>query len=110
MSLRNFQDKTPQLGERVFVDPHSCVIGEVTLGKDVSLWPMAVLRGDVNFIEIGEGSNFQDNSTGHVSHKTPENPEGFSLKIGIFVTVGHQVMLHGCTIGDFVSLALAVSF
>ena len=52
-SIRSFQDKSPVLGERVYIDPKSVVIGDVHLGDDVSVWPMAVIRGDVNYIRIG---------------------------------------------------------
>ena len=59
-----------------------------------------MLRGDVNRIVIGRGTNVQDLSIGHVSHKTPEHPQGSPLIIGDYVTVGHSVILHGCTIGN----------
>jgi carbonic anhydrase/acetyltransferase-like protein (isoleucine patch superfamily) len=100
MTIRKFQNKEPQLGKNVYLDPQACVIGDVTLGEDVSIWPMAVLRADVNFIRIGRGTNIQDNCTLHVTHKYSEQPEGIPLIIGEDVTVGHQVMLHGCTIGN----------
>jgi carbonic anhydrase/acetyltransferase-like protein (isoleucine patch superfamily) len=101
MNMRTFQGIKPIIGTEVYVDPQACVIGDVVLGDDVSIWPMAVLRGDVNSIRIGKGSNIQDNCTLHVSHKTETEPEGFPLIIGNYVTVGHQVMLHGCKIGNY---------
>jgi len=108
MTIRSFQGKVPQIGARTYCDEQACVIGEVTLGEDISIWPMAVLRGDVNIITIGKGSNIQDNCTLHVSHKTKKEPEGFAITIGEHVTVGHQVMLHGCTIGDYCLIGIGV--
>jgi carbonic anhydrase/acetyltransferase-like protein (isoleucine patch superfamily) len=90
----------PQLAEGAWVHPRATVIGEVTLGRDVSVWPGAVIRGDVNSIAIGEATNIQDNSVLHVSHRTPDNPAGGPLVIGARVTVGHTVILHACTIED----------
>ena len=76
-----------------WVAPNASIIGDVTLEKDVSIWFNATLRGDVENIYIGEGSNIQD---GSVLHTDP----GYPLKIGKDVTIGHLVMLHGCTIED----------
>lgn len=90
----------PQLGPGAWVHPRATVIGEVTLGADASVWPGAVIRGDVNSIAIGEATNIQDGSVLHVSHKTPANPDGGALVIGARVTVGHAVILHACTIED----------
>jgi carbonic anhydrase/acetyltransferase-like protein (isoleucine patch superfamily) len=90
----------PTLGKGAWVDPQACVIGDVSLGEDVSIWPMAVVRGDVNTISIGARSNIQDNCTLHVTHDGPYTPGGVPLLIGDDVTVGHGVTLHACTIGD----------
>jgi carbonic anhydrase/acetyltransferase-like protein (isoleucine patch superfamily) len=90
----------PQLGAGAWVHPRATVIGEVSLGADASVWPGAVIRGDVNSIAVGAASNIQDNSVLHVSHKTPANPAGGPLVIGARVTVGHSVILHACTIED----------
>ena len=90
----------PQLAAGAWVHPRATVIGEVSLGRDASVWPGAVIRGDVNSIAIGEASNIQDNSVLHVSHKTPANPSCVPLVIGARVTVGHSVILHACTIED----------
>ena len=84
--------KTKNLGENC-VAPNAVIIGDVTLEKNTSIWFNATLRGDIENIHIGEGSNVQD---GSVLHTDP----GYPLKIGKNVTVGHLVMLHGCTIGD----------
>lgn len=90
----------PRLGERVFIDPAAHVSGAVTLGDDVSVWPMAVLRGDVNRIEVGARSNIQDGSVLHVTHESTRQPGGLALVIGSEVTVGHAAILHACIIGD----------
>ena len=90
----------PQLAAGAWVHARATVIGEVSLGRDASVWPGAVIRGDVNSIAVGEASNIQDNSVLHVSHKTPAHPKGGPLIIGARVTVGHTVILHACTIED----------
>jgi carbonic anhydrase/acetyltransferase-like protein (isoleucine patch superfamily) len=77
------------------------VIGDVQIGDDSSVWPGVVIRGDVNFIRIGERSSIQDGSVIHVSHDGPyTRPGGFPTVIGNDVTVGHAVVLHGCTLED----------
>jgi len=100
MPLSPYLDTAPVLGERVFLHPSCQVIGDVTIGDDSSVWCNTVLRGDVNRIEIGRGTNVQDLTMGHVSHSTSDKPEGSPLVIGDYVTVGHSVILHGCTIGN----------
>ena len=77
--IRDFEGFQPQLGEGAWVDPQALVLGQVTLGADVSIWPMAVVRGDVNSITIGARSNIQDNSTLHVTHDGPYTPGGVPL-------------------------------
>ena len=89
----DLKDKKPQNSGKNWVAPNATIIGDVTLGKNSSIWFNAVLRGDIENIHIGEGSNIQD---GSVLHTDP----GCPLKVGKDVTVGHIVMLHGCTIGD----------
>ncbi|ANH68032.1 gamma carbonic anhydrase family protein [Mitsuaria sp. 7] len=100
MPLSPYLDTAPVLAERVFVHESAQVIGDVTLGPDSSVWCNAVLRGDVNRIVIGTGTNVQDLTMGHVSHKHPKKPEGSPLIIGDHVTIGHSVILHGCRIGN----------
>jgi carbonic anhydrase/acetyltransferase-like protein (isoleucine patch superfamily) len=100
MAIRPFRQQLPKLGERVFVDESAQVIGQVELGDDVSIWPLAVARGDVNWIQIGARTNIQDNSVLHVTHDGRYTPGGSPLVIGSDVTVGHGVILHACTIGD----------
>ena len=98
--VQQFQGISPTIGADCYIHPAASVIGDVQLGRDVSIWPGAVLRGDVNFIRVGDNSNIQDLSTLHVTHRRPDDPEGAPLIIGANVTVGHNVVLHGCTIGD----------
>jgi carbonic anhydrase/acetyltransferase-like protein (isoleucine patch superfamily) len=98
MTLRGFEDKTPRLAEGVWVDPTAVLIGDVTLGPRVSVWPQAVVRGDIHRIEIGAETNIQDGSVLHVSHDSRFHPGGAPLIIHDRVTVGHQVVLHGCEI------------
>jgi len=95
MTVYRFGDKTPELpleGE-YWIAPNAQVIGHVILKKNASIWFGAVLRGDNDPITIGENSNVQDNSVLHTDYGSP-------LVIGANVTVGHKVMMHGCTIGD----------
>ncbi len=100
MALSTYLDTAPVLGERIYLHPSCQVIGDVKIGDDSSVWCNTVLRGDVNHIVIGRGTNIQDLTMGHVSHKTPDKPEGSPLIVGDYVTVGHSVILHGCTIGN----------
>ena len=99
-NIRAYKSIYPTIGNKAYIDPQACVIGKVTLGDDASIWPMAVVRGDVSTINIGERTNIQDGAILHVTHDGPySNGEG-PLTIGDDVTVGHQAMLHACTIGD----------
>ncbi|WP_414165824.1 gamma carbonic anhydrase family protein [Superficieibacter sp. BNK-5] len=104
--LRPYRDLFPKVGQRVMIDSTSVVIGDVRLAEDVGIWPLVVIRGDVNYVEIGARSNIQDGSVLHVTHKSSFNPEGNPLLIGEDVTVGHKVMLHGCTIGNRVLVGM----
>lgn len=99
--IRAYQNKNPVLGERVYLDPSAVVIGEVTLGNDASVWPMAVIRGDVNRIVIGQRTNVQDAAVLHVTHDGPYSKGGQPLLIGNGVTIGHQAVLHGCRIDNY---------
>lgn len=100
MPLATYGKTAPVIGARVYLHPSCQVIGDVSLGDDSSVWCNTVLRGDVNRIVIGRGSNVQDLTMGHVSHRTSEKPGGSPLLIGDFVTVGHAAILHGCSIGN----------
>ncbi len=98
--IRPFQGKAPSIAEDVWVDPTAVIIGEVELGAGSSVWPQVVIRGDIHHIKIGANTNIQDGSVVHVTHDSRFNPGGYPTIIGDSVTVGHKVMLHGCTIGD----------
>jgi len=100
MNILSHHGIAPNIPADVYVHPSAQIIGEVTLGANVSVWCGAVIRGDVNSISIGAGSNIQDLSVLHVSHKSAWDPNGAPILIGERVTVGHSVILHGCTIGD----------
>ena len=100
MSIRAFKNIWPQLANGAYIDPDATVIGDVHLGEHCSVWPGAVIRGDVNSIRIGDYTNIQDNSVLHVTHQN-EAFTGAPLSIGNYVTVGHAVVLHGCTVHDF---------
>lgn len=98
--IRAYRGALPRLGNSVYIDEQACVIGDVELGDDASIWPMAVVRGDVNAIRIGARSNVQDGAVLHVSHDGPLLAGGAALIIGDDVTIGHQAILHGCTVGN----------
>ena len=104
--LRRYKDLFPVIGDRVMIDASSVIVGDVRLADDVSIWPLVAARGDVNYIQIGARSNIQDGSVLHVTHKSAKNPQGNPLIVGEDVTVGHKVMLHGCTIGDRVLVGM----
>ena len=101
MAIRPYQHQLPQIGSRVYIDETAVVIGRVHLADDVSIWPTAVVRGDVEAIRIGAGSNIQDGAVLHVSHAGDYSPSGHPLTIGHGVTVGHRAVVHACTIGNY---------
>lgn len=105
-NLRSFDGMQPTIAKDCFIDPFALVIGGVRIGPNSSVWPNAVIRGDVNRITIGAGSNIQDFAMLHVSHKRDEDPAGAPLTIGEQVTIGHHVTLHGCTIGNEVLIGI----
>ena len=107
MTIRTYQGMSAQLGARVFVDPTAVVLGDVTLGDDSSVWPQAVIRGDMQHIRIGARTSVQDGCVLHITHAGPFNPEGLPLLIGDDVTIGHQALLHGCTVGNWVLIGMA---
>jgi carbonic anhydrase/acetyltransferase-like protein (isoleucine patch superfamily) len=99
--ISNYLHHTPTFGERVWIAPSADVIGRVTMGEDVGIWFGVVIRGDVHRIVIGDRSNIQDLSMVHVTHhKLEDESDGYPTIIGNDVTIGHRVMLHGCTIED----------
>ncbi len=93
MAIYRLGDDVPSIPDSAFVASEATIIGKVTMGERSSVWPGAVIRADDDTIAIGEGTNVQDGAVLHVDPGCP-------LVIGIDVTVGHQAMLHGCTIGD----------
>jgi carbonic anhydrase/acetyltransferase-like protein (isoleucine patch superfamily) len=93
MPLYSLSDRQPVIGTNAWVAPNATIIGDVCLAENASIWWNAVLRGDNDPIRIGENSNIQDGSVLHTD-------EGVPLAVGANVTVGHLVMLHGCTIGE----------
>ena len=106
MTLRPYLQHSPKLGQRVFIDPQSAVIGQVTLGDDVSVWPMAVVRGDMHRIDVGARTSIQDGAVLHITHASAYHPEGYPLSIGDDVTIGHNACLHGCTIENEVLIGI----
>jgi len=94
MPVHPYEGRTPRLGARVFLAPGAHLIGDVEVGDDVSFWFHTVARGDVNWIRIGPATNVQDGAVLHVTH------ERHPLIVGAGVVVGHQAVLHGCTIED----------
>ena len=107
MDIRSYHGKRPLIGKDVYVDPAAVIIGDVEIGESSSVWPLAVIRGDVHHIRIGRRTSVQDGSVLHVTHAGPYNPDGFPLLIGDDVTIAHKVMLHGCTIGSRVLLGMS---
>ena len=101
MSVRKFNDKQPIIGKSVYIDDSAVVIGDVTLGDDVSIWPATVVRGDVESITIGDGTNVQDGCVLHVTHAGRFTTQGYPLTIGKGVTIGHKAVVHACTVGDY---------
>lgn len=101
MTVRSFKGKKPNIGKRVYLDDNATVIGDVTIGDDVSIWPSVVIRGDVESIRIGNGTNVQDGSVLHVTHYGKFTAKGYPLLIGKSVTIGHRAVVHACTIGDY---------
>ncbi|WP_018233260.1 gamma carbonic anhydrase family protein [Thioalkalivibrio thiocyanodenitrificans] len=98
--IRSFEGHVPDIHASAWVDEMALVVGEVTIGADSSIWPMTVVRGDIQRIEIGARTNIQDGSVLHVTHDSRFMPGGLPLLVGDDVTVGHKVVLHACTIGE----------
>jgi len=99
----------PRIAASAYVDECALVVGDVTIGDDASLWPNVVARGDVNSIEVGARTNIQDGTILHVSHDSDFAPGGFPLKLGADITVGHQAILHGCTVEDRCLIGMAAT-
>lgn len=101
--IYEFLKRSPQFDDTVFVAPSADIIGDVTLGKECSVWFNVTIRGDVNYIEIGDQSNIQDNVCIHVMNQTGPTV------IGEKVTIGHGAIVHGCTINDRVLVGMNVT-
>jgi carbonic anhydrase/acetyltransferase-like protein (isoleucine patch superfamily) len=99
--IRPYRGALPKIAASAYIDESAQVIGNVTIGERASVWPNVTIRGDVHTISIGEETNIQDNSTLHC------DAPHFPLVIGDRVTVGHQAMLHGCTIEDECLIGIA---
>lgn len=105
-NLSSFKGIYPILGKRNYIDANTVICGDVIIGDDSSVWPFVAMRGDVNHIRIGDRTNIQDGSILHVTRKSSQNPDGHPLIIGDDVTVGHQVMLHGCQLGSRILIGM----
>ncbi|HRD66426.1 MAG TPA: gamma carbonic anhydrase family protein [Candidatus Competibacter sp.] len=101
MPIRPFEQHAPRIHPTAFVDDTAVVIGDVEIGEDSSVWPLCVIRGDIQSIRIGARTSIQDGTIIHVTHDSRFCPGGQPTSIGNDVTVGHKVILHACTIGDF---------
>jgi len=113
MTIRRFESQCPDIHPSAYIDETALVSGEVEIDKDSSVWPMTVIRGDVNHIKIGKRSNIQDASVLHVTHasnehsiKVTDTQIGYPLIIGDDVTIGHKALLHACTIGNRVLVGM----
>ncbi len=108
MTIRSFVDLKPQIAPSVYIDDTALVIGDVTIEKESSVWPMAVLRGDINSIHIGKRSNIQDGTIVHVTHASAYYPDGYKVWVGDDVTIGHRCILHGCRLADHCLVGMGV--
>ncbi len=91
--FKRYLDCRPRIDSTAYVHASAVIIGDVAVGPHASIWPTCVLRGDINSIEVGEGSNVQDGTIIHLADE-------YGVKIGKYVTIGHKAMIHACTIGD----------
>lgn len=98
--VKELLGKTPQIGEGTFLAETATIIGDVQMGKDCSIWYNAVIRGDVNFIKLGDQVNVQDNVMLHCTYKK------YPLVIGNNVSIGHNAIVHGCTLEDNVLIGM----
>ncbi|MEO5347778.1 MAG: gamma carbonic anhydrase family protein [Magnetococcus sp. YQC-9] len=110
MPIRPFEGILPSIDPTAYVHPDAVVIGDVVIGAESSVWPGAIIRGDVNPIRIGARSNIQDGSVLHVNRATKRYPNGVPLIIGDDVIIGHHVNLHACTLedGSFIGIGAIV--
>ena len=106
MAILPYQKILPSINKSAYIASSADIIGKVSIEAHASIWPMSVVRGDVNTITIGENTNIQDGSVLHVTHDGPHSPGGLPLIIGCGVTVGHKALLHACTINDDVLIGM----
>ena len=99
--LRSYLNHQPKVHISCWVDPSALIIGQCEIGRDSSIWPMCVLRGDVNAIHIGEKTNIQDGTIIHTASPSKEQPQGWMTIVGNDVTIGHRVTLHACQVKDY---------
>ncbi len=100
MPVRPFAGKTPGIAPTALVDDTAVIIGDVTVGEQSSIWPLAVVRGDVGPVHIGRDTNIQDGCILHGTPAGPTAPHGEFVTVGDRVTVGHGAVLHGCKVGN----------
>lgn len=106
---RSFKGKSPVFADGVYVDSSAVLVGDIEIGANSSIWPLVAARGDVNYIRIGSRTNVQDGAILHVTRTSPNDATGYPLVIGDDVTVGHHVMLHGCTIGNRILIGMSAT-
>jgi carbonic anhydrase/acetyltransferase-like protein (isoleucine patch superfamily) len=107
--IREFKNKFPNIHPTAYIDDSTVIIGDVIVGKDSSLWPMTVVRGDVQAIKIGKCTNIQDTCVLHVTHDGEFSPGGEPLLVGDSVTVGHRATLHACTVGNLCLIGMSAT-
>ncbi|UJF17567.1 gamma carbonic anhydrase family protein [Vibrio sp. SS-MA-C1-2] len=108
-NIRQFLDYTPTIADSAYIDSAATIIGEVNIGEQCSIWPSVVIRGDVNSVSIGHQTNIQDGSIIHVTRAEKRGNDSEATIIGDYVTVGHSVNLHGCTIKDHVLIGIGTT-
>ena len=101
MPIRPFEQYAPLIHPTAYVDDTAVIIGDVEIGQDSSVWPLCVIRGDIQRIRIGARTSIQDGTVIHVTHDSRFCPGGQPTLIGNDVTFGHKTILHACTIEDF---------
>lgn len=104
--IENYLNHSPDIADDAWVHDSAVVIGRVYLGQGVSVWPCAVIRGDVHDIRIGDRSNVQDGAVVHATHPSAFNPDGYATTIGEDVIIGHNAIIHGCTVGSRVLIGM----
>lgn len=105
-NIETFNNFHPIIHPSVFIHKQATIIGNVFMDEECSVWPHAVLRGDVQAISVGKRTNIQDGSILHVTHDSIYNPKGLACKVGDDVTIGHRATLHACNIHDKVLIGM----